>query len=42
MTKKEEQAVLVFERKMFRSIYGPEYEHGGMENYDEPRIVRDE
>jgi hypothetical protein len=28
MTKKEEQAVLIFERKVFRSIYGPKYEDG--------------
>jgi hypothetical protein len=28
MTKKEEQALLVFERKMFRSTYGPKYENG--------------
>jgi hypothetical protein len=27
MTKKEEQALLVFERKIFR-IYGPKYENG--------------
>jgi len=28
LTKKEEQAVLIFERKIFRTIYGPKYENG--------------
>jgi hypothetical protein len=28
MTKKKEQAVLIFERKIFRIIYGPKYEDG--------------
>jgi len=28
LTKKEEQAVLIFERKIFRKIYGAKYENG--------------
>ena len=28
LTKKEEQALLIFEREIFRSIYGPKYENG--------------
>jgi hypothetical protein len=28
MMKNEEQAVLVFERKIFRRMYGPKYENG--------------
>ena len=28
LTKKEEQAVLIFERRIFRRIYGPKYENG--------------
>ena len=42
LIKKEEQAVLIFERKIFRSIYGPKYENGGMEKSDESRTRRDE
>jgi len=28
LTKKEEQDMLIFERKIFRRIFGPKYENG--------------
>ena len=42
LTKKEEQALLIIERKIFRRIFGTEYENGGMEKSDESRTRRDE
>ena len=42
LTKKEDQAQLIFERKIFRRIYGPKYENGGMEKSEESRTIRDE
>ena len=33
LTKKEEQAVLIFERKIFRRMYGPKYENGGWKSW---------
>ena len=32
LTKKEEQVLLIFERKIFRRIYGPKYENGEWKN----------
>jgi hypothetical protein len=29
MAKKEEQALIIFRRKIFRRIYGSKYENGG-------------
>ena len=40
--KEEEEALLIFERKIFRRIYGPKYENGGMEKSDESRTRRGE
>ena len=38
---KKEQALLIFEREIFRRIHGPKYENG-MEESDESRTRRDE
>jgi len=42
LTKKEEQSLLIFGRKLFRRIYDPKYEKRGMEKSDESRTRRDE
>jgi len=42
LTKEEEQAVLIFEKEIFRRIYGYKYEERGMEKSDESRTRRDE
>jgi hypothetical protein len=38
----DEEALLIFERKIFRGIYGTKYENGEMEKSDESRTRRDE
>ena len=38
----DEEAVLIFERKIFKIMYGPKYENGEMEKSDESRTRRDE
>ena len=42
LTKKEEQALLIFERKVFRKIYGPKYENGKWKSGTNREIRRDE
>jgi hypothetical protein len=42
LTEKEAQDVVIFEREIFRRIYGPKYEKGGMEKSDKSRTRRDE
>ena len=42
LTKKEEQALLIFERKIFRGIYGPKYENGEWKSRTNSRTRRDE
>ena len=42
MTKKEEEALLIFERKIFRRIYGPENENGEWKRRTNLELVRDQ
>jgi len=42
LTEEEEQAVLIFERKIFRRIYGAKYENGEWKKSDESITRRDE
>jgi hypothetical protein len=39
MTKKEKQAVLIFERKIFRRINGPKYEDGEFKSRKNRELV---
>jgi len=38
LTKKEEQALLIVERKIFRRIYGPKYENGERKSRANPGL----
>jgi len=42
LTKKEEQAVLIFERKIFSIIYGPKYENEEWKSRTNRELLRDE
>ena len=42
MTKKVEQTLLIFEREIFRRIYGPKYENEEWKKSDESKTRRDE
>jgi len=40
LTKKEEQALIIFERKIFRRIYGPKYENGEWKSRTNGELVK--